>query len=158
MNFSIMQSRLKFASCAMQGEVDPTQVHKSLQRIRERKLANFIEWGPASIQVPSSLFDPTKKHRDTLFQLGSLRCLHSFVAEQPGHFTVLHPSDCQCQCLCKYQSARTGNWISACSLSVAAGSAVEEVALCAEQPPGERAHAGQPHLRSAPLQPLHRSI
>ena len=35
----------------MQGEVDPTQVHKSLQRIRERKLANFIEWGPASIQV-----------------------------------------------------------------------------------------------------------
>ncbi len=31
--------------------MDPTQVHKSLQRIRERKLANFIEWGPASIQV-----------------------------------------------------------------------------------------------------------
>ena len=26
-------------------------MHKSLQRIRERKLANFIEWGPASIQV-----------------------------------------------------------------------------------------------------------
>ena len=43
------------ASCMflpeMQGEVDPTHVHKSLQRIRERKLANFIEWGPASIQV-----------------------------------------------------------------------------------------------------------
>ena len=36
---------------SVQGEVDPTQVHKSLQRIRERKLANFIEWGPASIQV-----------------------------------------------------------------------------------------------------------
>lgn len=31
--------------------MDPTQVHKSLQRIRERKLANFIPWGPASIQV-----------------------------------------------------------------------------------------------------------
>lgn len=27
------------------------QVHKSLQRIRERRTANFIEWGPASIQV-----------------------------------------------------------------------------------------------------------
>ena len=26
-------------------------MHKSLQRIRERKLANFIEWGPASIQA-----------------------------------------------------------------------------------------------------------
>ena len=35
----------------IQGEVDPTQVHKSLQRIRERKLAQFIPWGPASIQV-----------------------------------------------------------------------------------------------------------
>uniref|UniRef100_A0A7S2ZWK1 Tubulin gamma chain n=3 Tax=Rhodosorus marinus TaxID=101924 RepID=A0A7S2ZWK1_9RHOD len=35
----------------IQGEVDPSQVHKSLQRIRERKLANFIGWGPASIQV-----------------------------------------------------------------------------------------------------------
>jgi hypothetical protein len=29
-------------------------VHKSLQRIRERKTANFIEWGPASIQVRAS--------------------------------------------------------------------------------------------------------
>ncbi|KAD3069080.1 hypothetical protein E3N88_36960 [Mikania micrantha] len=35
----------------IQGEVDPTQVHDSLQRIRERKLVNFIEWGPASIQA-----------------------------------------------------------------------------------------------------------
>eukprot|EP00126_Sphaerothecum_destruens_P005337 Sdes_comp18704_c0_seq1m9012 len=34
----------------IQGDVDPTQVHKSLQRIRERKLATFIPWGPASIQ------------------------------------------------------------------------------------------------------------
>jgi tubulin gamma len=38
----------------IQGEVDPTQVHKSLQRIRERKLAQFIPWGPASIQVALS--------------------------------------------------------------------------------------------------------
>ncbi len=36
-----------------QGDVDPTQLHQSLQRIRERKLAQFIEWGPASIQVRS---------------------------------------------------------------------------------------------------------
>jgi tubulin gamma len=58
----------------IQGDVDPTQVghglqpgllcvrrrtcgvgvaqvHKSLQRVRERKLATFIPWGPASIQV-----------------------------------------------------------------------------------------------------------
>ncbi|KAF4681797.1 Tubulin gamma-1 chain, partial [Perkinsus olseni] len=35
----------------IQGEVDPASVHKSLQRIRERRLARFIQWGPASIQV-----------------------------------------------------------------------------------------------------------
>jgi tubulin gamma len=35
----------------IQGEADPTEVHKSLLRIRERRLANFIPWGPASIQV-----------------------------------------------------------------------------------------------------------
>lgn len=42
----------------IQGEVDPTQVHKSLQRIRERKLAQFIPWGPASIQVALSKKSP----------------------------------------------------------------------------------------------------
>uniref|UniRef100_A0A8C9YKA8 Tubulin, gamma 1 n=1 Tax=Sander lucioperca TaxID=283035 RepID=A0A8C9YKA8_SANLU len=42
----------------IQGEVDPTQVHKSLQRIRERKLASFIPWGPASIQVALSRKSP----------------------------------------------------------------------------------------------------
>jgi tubulin gamma len=53
----------------IQGDVDPTdvsllsrfslflvslnasKVHQSLLRIRERQLANFIPWGPASIQV-----------------------------------------------------------------------------------------------------------
>jgi tubulin gamma len=42
----------------IQGDVDPTQVHKSLQRIRERKLAKFIPWGPASIQVALSRKSP----------------------------------------------------------------------------------------------------
>lgn len=42
----------------IQGEVDPTQVHKSLQRIRERKLVQFIPWGPASIQVALSRKSP----------------------------------------------------------------------------------------------------
>lgn len=51
------------ANCLLwpKGEVDPTQVHKSLQRIRERKLANFIEWGPASIQVALSKKSPYVK-------------------------------------------------------------------------------------------------
>jgi tubulin gamma len=45
----------------IQGDVDPTQVHKSLQRIRERKLCNFITWGPASIQVALSRKSPYVK-------------------------------------------------------------------------------------------------
>ncbi|KAF2072420.1 hypothetical protein CYY_006255 [Polysphondylium violaceum] len=35
----------------IQGDVDPTQIHNSLQRIREKRAATFIDWGPASIQV-----------------------------------------------------------------------------------------------------------
>lgn len=38
--------------------VTSPQVHKSLQRIRERKLASFIPWGPASIQVALSRKSP----------------------------------------------------------------------------------------------------
>ena len=40
------------------GDVDPTQVHKALQRIQERKIAKFIDWGPASIQVALSRKSP----------------------------------------------------------------------------------------------------
>ncbi|GAA6009397.1 hypothetical protein JCM10207_003762 [Rhodosporidiobolus poonsookiae] len=39
-------------------EVDPTDVHKSLVRIRERSLASFIPWGPASIQVALTKMSP----------------------------------------------------------------------------------------------------
>jgi tubulin gamma len=46
------------AFCLSQQPLCPFQVHKSLQRIRERKLANFIEWGPASIQVALSRKSP----------------------------------------------------------------------------------------------------
>jgi tubulin gamma len=45
----------------IQGDVDPSQVHRSLQRIRERKLANFITWGPASVQVALSRKSPYLK-------------------------------------------------------------------------------------------------
>ncbi len=42
----------------IQGEVDPTQVNKSLMRIREGKKAQFIPWGPAGIQVALSRKSP----------------------------------------------------------------------------------------------------
>jgi tubulin gamma len=42
-------------------DVDHSQVHKSLQRIREKKekeKINFIPWGPSSIQVAVSKRSP----------------------------------------------------------------------------------------------------
>lgn len=45
----------------IQGEADPTDVHKSLLRIRERRLATFIPWGPASIQVALTKKSPYVK-------------------------------------------------------------------------------------------------
>jgi tubulin gamma len=32
-------------------DVEPTQIHNALQRMRERQSIKFIPWGPASIQV-----------------------------------------------------------------------------------------------------------
>eukprot|EP00760_Papus_ankaliazontas_P011660 PhM_4_TR14933/c0_g1_i1/m.10792/K10389/TUBG; tubulin gamma len=48
----------------IQGDVDPNQVHRSLERIRE-KSPSFIPWGPASIQVVLSKKSPyvETKHR-----------------------------------------------------------------------------------------------
>ena len=42
----------------IQGDVEPEDVHKALQRLKERKQANFIPWGPASIQVALSKKSP----------------------------------------------------------------------------------------------------
>merc|ERR1712200_198590 len=63
----------------IQGEVDPTQVHKSLQRIRERKLANFIPWGPASIQVALSRTSPyvSSSHRVSGLMLANHTSINS---------------------------------------------------------------------------------
>jgi tubulin gamma len=48
----------------IQGDVDPGQVHRSLERIRERP-PSFIPWGPASIQVILSKKSPyvDSRHR-----------------------------------------------------------------------------------------------
>eukprot|EP00455_Lapot_gusevi_P052697 TRINITY_DN8062_c0_g1_i4.p1 TRINITY_DN8062_c0_g1~~TRINITY_DN8062_c0_g1_i4.p1 ORF type:complete len:466 (+),score=90.15 TRINITY_DN8062_c0_g1_i4:76-1473(+) len=63
----------------IQGEVDPAQVHKSLQRIRERKLANFIHWGPASIQVALSKKSPYVKtaHRVSGLMMANHTSIHT---------------------------------------------------------------------------------
>eukprot|EP00618_Florenciella_parvula_P006894 CAMPEP_0119491762 /NCGR_PEP_ID=MMETSP1344-20130328/16525_1 /TAXON_ID=236787 /ORGANISM="Florenciella parvula, Strain CCMP2471" /LENGTH=483 /DNA_ID=CAMNT_0007527033 /DNA_START=135 /DNA_END=1586 /DNA_ORIENTATION=+ len=63
----------------IQGDVDPTQVHKALQRIRERRLVNFIPWGPAGIQVALSRKSP---HVETAHKVsGCMLANHTCMAQ-----------------------------------------------------------------------------
>eukprot|EP01033_Poteriospumella_lacustris_P007665 gene7666-5512_t len=67
----------------IQGAVDPTQVHKALQRIRERKLVNFIPWGPASIQVALSRKSPYVETANKVS--GLMIANHTSMAQLFGH-------------------------------------------------------------------------
>ncbi|RDB24116.1 Tubulin gamma chain [Hypsizygus marmoreus] len=40
------------------GDIDPADIHQSLLRIRDRNLATFVPWGPASPQVASARKSP----------------------------------------------------------------------------------------------------
>jgi len=67
----------------IQGEVDPTQVHKSLQRIRERQLCSFIPWGPASMQRSRRALIPKSNLRASA-AAALLQCDRSFPLAGPG--------------------------------------------------------------------------
>jgi tubulin gamma len=75
----------------IQGDVDPTQVHKSLQRIRERKLANFIPWGPASIQVALSKKSPYIETANKVsgLMLANHTCIYSLFERIVTQYTKL---------------------------------------------------------------------
>lgn len=77
----------------IQGDVDPSEVYKSLQRIRERKLVRFIDWGPGSIQVALSRKSPyvQSAHRVSGLLLAS-------------HTSMRHLFS---KCLSQYQKLRT---------------------------------------------------
>lgn len=62
----------------IQGEADPTDVHKSLLRIRERRLASFIPWGPASIQVALTKKSPYLQHTNRVS--GLMLANHTSIA------------------------------------------------------------------------------
>jgi len=75
----------------IQGDVDPAQVHKSLQRIRERKLANFIPWGPASIQVALSRKSPyiETPHKVSGMMLANHTCMQELFKRAIKQFDRL---------------------------------------------------------------------
>ncbi|CAM9498028.1 unnamed protein product, partial [Ectocarpus sp. 12 AP-2014] len=72
----------------IQGEVDPTQVHKALQRIRERKLVSFIPWGPASIQVALSRKSPYVEtaHKVSGLMLANHTCMSQLFTRSLQQF------------------------------------------------------------------------
>jgi tubulin gamma len=75
----------------IQGEVDPTQVHKSLQRIRERKMAKFISWGPASIQVAISKKSPyvAMAHRVSGLMMANHTSIHTLFKKTLDQYNQL---------------------------------------------------------------------
>ena len=81
----------------IQGDVDPTQVHKALQRIRERKLVQFIPWGPASIQVALSRKSPYVQtaHKVSGLMLANHTCMAQLFSKTVQQYvketTVLLP-------------------------------------------------------------------
>ncbi|KAJ3539236.1 hypothetical protein NMY22_g4827 [Coprinellus aureogranulatus] len=75
----------------IQGEVDPTDVHQSLLRIRERQLANFIPWGPASIQVALTRRSPyvQSNHRVSGLMLANHTSIASLFKRMNDQFDRL---------------------------------------------------------------------
>lgn len=93
----------------IQGDVDPTQVHKSLQRIRERKLARFIPWGPASIQVALSRKSP---YVETAHKVNGLMLAnHTSIGSVRGWLLCVYGFAgplicCFRECVCSFSSER----------------------------------------------------
>lgn len=75
----------------IQGDVDPTQVHKSLQRIRQKKLAQFIPWGPAGIQVVLSRKSPyiDTGYRVSGLMLANHTSMHTLLQRSVDQFSKL---------------------------------------------------------------------
>ncbi|CAK5264714.1 unnamed protein product [Mycena citricolor] len=73
------------------GDVDPTDVHQSLLRIRERQLANFIPWGPASIQVALTRRSPyvASNHRVSGLMLANHTSIASLFKQMLDQFDKL---------------------------------------------------------------------
>ncbi|GAW00046.1 tubulin gamma chain [Lentinula edodes] len=75
----------------IQGDVDPTDVHQSLLRIRERQLANFIPWGPTSPQVAITKRSPyvATNHRVSGLMLANHTSIASLFKRMLDQFDKL---------------------------------------------------------------------
>ena len=75
----------------IQGEVDPGEVHKSLQRIRERQQIKMMGWGPSGIQVALARRSPylKSKNRVSGLLLGNHTSIHKLFQKSASQFDKL---------------------------------------------------------------------
>jgi tubulin gamma len=68
-----------------------SQVHKSLLRIRERHLVNFIPWGPASIQVALTKGSPhlQQSHRVSGLMLGNHTSISTYFKKTLHQYDMI---------------------------------------------------------------------
>lgn len=69
----LASARYLAALSVVRGDADPSQVHRALQRLRERRAAPFVEWGPAGLQVALARRSPyvSSAHRVSGLLLGN---------------------------------------------------------------------------------------
>jgi tubulin gamma len=76
----------------IQGEVDPTQVHKALLKVRERREdVRFIPWGPSSIQVALAKKSPYVEtaHKVSGMMLANNTCMRELFSRAVDEFETL---------------------------------------------------------------------
>jgi tubulin gamma len=97
----LIQSKNIMASCPVskqgyylsllniiQGDVDPIEIQKSLIRIREKKLVNFIPWAPASILVSLSKKSPYLKSSNKVS--GLMLANHTSITTVGNRLNLTH--------------------------------------------------------------------
>eukprot|EP01100_Stratorugosa_tubuloviscum_P001254 TRINITY_DN1278_c1_g2_i1.p1 TRINITY_DN1278_c1_g2~~TRINITY_DN1278_c1_g2_i1.p1 ORF type:complete len:491 (-),score=221.22 TRINITY_DN1278_c1_g2_i1:1431-2903(-) len=72
-------------------DIEASQVHKSLARIRERKLASFIPWGPAPIHVALSRKSPyiPSSHRVSGLMMANHTSIKTLFSRSISQYDVL---------------------------------------------------------------------
>lgn len=75
----------------IQGDVDPTEIHKALLKIRERSEVRFIPWGPASMQVALARKSPYVEapHKVSGLMLANNTCIRVLFKRAVDEFDKL---------------------------------------------------------------------
>lgn len=67
----------------IQGDVDSSQVHAALQRVKSRQMCRFIDWAPASVQVACARKSPyiQTTHRVSGLMMANHTSIHTLFGK-----------------------------------------------------------------------------